>query len=73
MKTLRVKKYSNRKLYIDDHGIVTSSKLLKELENGADLLVTCHETGKDVTKQTLLSILKCSNVTSKQLIELMRQ
>lgn len=69
---IKVTKYSNRKLYVENNGMVTVKQLSKELKAGHDLQVTCHTTGRDVTRQTLLSMLTDSEIPNTKLIELMR-
>jgi len=73
MKLLKVKKYNNRKLYIDDIGMVTNKKLLNEIKNGAQIKVTCHDTGLDLTRDTLLNILKLTDISTNKINDLIKE
>jgi polyhydroxyalkanoate synthesis regulator protein len=72
-KLLKVKKYSNRKYYIEKVGMCSLENLKKEVENGFEIVTTCHKTGGDITKQTLLKMVSEDKFTKKELIDLVRK
>ena len=73
MKLIKVKKYSNRKLYIDDSGMVNIKDLKNMIRSGIDITVTSHENGDDITKQTMLSMLDSDQFSKQDLINLVRK
>jgi polyhydroxyalkanoate synthesis regulator protein len=68
MKTLQLKKYSNRKLYSKELGTVNSSMLLEQIKSGHDIKVSCHKTGADLTNKVLLTMLKNTNFAELDLV-----
>lgn len=73
MKNLLVKKYNNRKLYVDDSGIVTVKELKNMIRSGTEITVLAHENGDDITKQTMLSMLDVDQFSKQDLINLVRK
>lgn len=53
MKTINIKKYNNRKLYLTGMGYITLGDIVTLVLAGSQIQVTCATTGKDRTQQVL--------------------
>lgn len=58
-KTLRIKRYSNRKLYLDKKGeYITLTALLHRVKSGWNINVIDHTTKRDITQFILSKLLR---------------
>ena len=61
MQTIKIQRYSNRKLYTYEMSRHVNVKELKEfIDAGFNLIVVNHDTGEDVTRQTVGELIKQS-------------
>jgi len=61
MQTIKIQRYSNRKLYNYEMSRHVNVKELKEfIDAGFNLIVVNHDTGEDVTRQTVGELIKQS-------------
>lgn len=78
IKTINLKKYTNRKLYspvgeLSDKGRYTDLKeIIFELKKGHKIVVTDNSSGKDVTSEVFKEALKLIDVDSSTIAQLIR-
>ena len=71
-KLMKLKRYGNRKLYnAETHSYVNSSQVISEMKAGAIVLISCHDTGKDVTNEVLKNMIPRATVSTEALIKLL--
>lgn len=74
VKTRVIKRYGNRKLYCTDSGrYVTLAELALSIKKGDDISVKDHQTGKDLTNNTLKSLIAVLDVDTQTLIDLIKR
>lgn len=74
MKRAKITYYKNRKLYSHDASRYVNLKECKDLiDAGYDVQFVSHETGEDVTEQCLKELIVKCDVSTKELLGLLRR
>lgn len=72
MKTIKVKKYANRKLYIPKEGYVTIETIADIIKAGNTVEVIHNKTKEDVTNDVLKEVLTRAEMNNETLQGLIR-
>lgn len=71
MKTMKIKRYSNRKLYsTNDSKYVTLPEIATEMKAGTTINVVDNATGKDITNTVLKAIVPTIELDNDALVNL---